>query len=93
MMKLPATHSLRSCSRHARIALFVVVALTLGTEASVVFGQNQGSFGGPGGFVGPAPFVNSPGGSPSRSLLFPSGIFPTGLTRHASLRRVTYMLL
>ncbi len=76
MTKQPARHSIRGRLLRTGIALLGLVALVLGapqgTEASVVFGQNRGSYGGSN---------NSDGlvSAPNHSLVFPSGIFQTGL--------------
>ncbi len=77
MTKQPARRSIRSRLLRTGIALLGLVALAQGaphgTEASVVFGQNRGSYGGSNN----SHVLES---APNHSLVFPSGIFPTGLT-------------
>ena len=77
MTKQPARRSIRGRLLRTGIALLGLVALAQGaphgTEASVVFGQNRGSHGGSNN----SHLLES---APNRSLIFPSGIFPTGLT-------------
>ncbi len=86
MTKQPAKRSIRGRLLRTGIALLGLVALAQGapqgTEASEVFGQNRGSYGGSNRIVGPqSPFYNFHGleSPPNHSLVFPSGIFPTGL--------------
>ncbi len=82
MTRQSARRSIRGRLLRAGIALLGLVALAQaapqGTEASVVFGQNRGSYGGSNRIVGSqsAFYTSSP---PNHSLVFPSGIFPAGL--------------
>ena len=77
MTKQPARRSIRGRLLRTGIALLGLVALAQGapqgTEASVVFGQNRGSY----GDSNNSHILES---APNHSLVFPSGIFPTGLT-------------
>ena len=76
MTKQPARRSIRGRLLRTGIALLGLVVLAhgapQGTEASVVFGHNRGSFSGSN---------NSDGlvSAPNHSLIFPSGIVWTGL--------------
>ena len=82
MTKQPVRRSIRGRLLRTGIALLGLVALAQGapqdTEASVVFGRNGGSYGGSNRIVGSQSrfYTSSP---PNHSLVFPSGIFPTGL--------------
>ncbi len=82
MKKQSARRSIRGRLLRTGIALLGLVALAQGapqgTEASVVFGRNGGSYGGSNRIVGSqSPFYTS--SPPNHSLVFPSGIFPAGL--------------
>ncbi len=86
MTKQPVRRSIRGRLLRTGIALLGLVALAQGaprgTEASVIFGQNRGSYGGSNRIVGSqSPFYNSHPleSPPNHSLVFPSGIFPAGL--------------
>ncbi len=74
MTKQPARRSIRGGLLRTGIALLGLVALAQGaphgTEASVVFGQNRGSYGGSNN----SHVLES---APNHSLIFPTGIFRT----------------
>ena len=88
MTKQPARRSIHGRLLRIGITLLGLVALAQGapqgTEAAVGFGfgQTRGAYGGSNRIVGPQPpYYTSPGleSPPNHSLIFPSGIFQTGL--------------